>query len=303
MILVVGDVIDDILVRPEGALRRGTDRRAEIRRQPGGSAANQACWIAALGGRVRLAARVGAADLTRQQAIFAAAGVEAVLSGDAERPTGTIVVLVGPDGERSFLTDRGANAALNAADLPDRLLDGVRLLHLSGYAFFETEARAAVHRLAARARALGIPISVDPGSAGFLSEVGPAAFLDWSEGAAFCFPNADEAELLTGGAPSECQGGILAASYEVVVIKRGAAGAELVTRDGTCHRVAPAPVVTVDATGAGDAFLAGFLCARLAGAPLDACLARAAAAGASAVGILGGRPALGPTVTAASGGS
>ena len=44
--LVIGDVMTDVVVRPEGPVARGSDRRASITLQPGGSAANQAAWLA-----------------------------------------------------------------------------------------------------------------------------------------------------------------------------------------------------------------------------------------------------------------
>jgi hypothetical protein len=46
-ILVIGDVMTDVIVRPEGPLARGSDRRAAITVQAGGSMANQAAWLAA----------------------------------------------------------------------------------------------------------------------------------------------------------------------------------------------------------------------------------------------------------------
>ena len=54
------------------------------------------------------------------------------------------MALVDADGERSFLTDRGANNALEAADIPDGLIDGAAHIHLSGYSFFAPSPRAAV---------------------------------------------------------------------------------------------------------------------------------------------------------------
>ena len=58
-VLVVGDVMTDIIVKPEGPLNRGSDRRAAIRSRPGGSGANQAVWLGAMGADVRFVARVG----------------------------------------------------------------------------------------------------------------------------------------------------------------------------------------------------------------------------------------------------
>ena len=62
-ILVIGDVMTDVIVRPEGPLARGSDRRASIAFKPGGSAANQAAWLASFGVEVDFVGRVGAADV------------------------------------------------------------------------------------------------------------------------------------------------------------------------------------------------------------------------------------------------
>ena len=57
---------------------------------------------------------------------LAAAGVDAAVTIDPDAPTATVVVLVGPGGERTMLSDRGAAARLTTADLP--ALDGVEPL-------------------------------------------------------------------------------------------------------------------------------------------------------------------------------
>ena len=68
------------------------------------------------------------------------------------RPAG-FIALIDPDGERSFLTDRGANDALEADDIPDALIVQAALIHLSGYSFFAPSPRAAVPmRFGARER-------------------------------------------------------------------------------------------------------------------------------------------------------
>ena len=58
----------DLLVRPEGPLAVGTDRRASIVARPGGSAANQAAWLARFGVAVALVGRIGACDHAEQTA-------------------------------------------------------------------------------------------------------------------------------------------------------------------------------------------------------------------------------------------
>jgi sugar/nucleoside kinase (ribokinase family) len=279
----------DIVVKPEGALVVGSDRLATIRRLPGGSGANQAAWLAHFGVRTMFAGRVGRADLEERKRELAMCDVEPALAADDSVPTGAIVTLLAPDGERSFFTDRGANDRLCHADLPPRLLDGVDLVHVSGYSLFTPGPCAAVLDLFAEAGRRGIPWTIDPASSAFLEEVGAKNFLEWTRGAAICFPNAMEAATLTGAAQLERQLAILAAHYPLVVVKRGSEGAT--AAKGERRWSASAPVVrAIDTSGAGDAFLAAFLAAQLAGESMDACLGRAVAAGAMAVGRLGARP-------------
>ncbi len=284
-ILVVGDVMTDVVVRPEGPLAHGSDRRATIRFEPGGSAANQAAWLAAFGIAVDFVARVGAGDLEAESARLTAARVTPHLVGDPDRPTGRLVALIDPSGERSFFTDRGANEALVSADIPQALVAGAAQIHLSGYCFFAPSPRAAALDVIARAGATAV--SIDPASSEFLREVGPQNFVDWTRGASLLIPNADEAEVLTGAADPETQCARLAALYPLVVIKRGAEGC--VAAGGARRWTVPSPeVAVVDTTGAGDAFAAAFLAARLAGAGIGAALERAVAAGAEATTRLGG---------------
>ena len=289
-VLVVGDVMTDVIVVPEGPIVKGSDRRATVRSRPGGSGANQAVWLGAMGAEVVFAARVGADDLHMYENYFRGLGVIPMLAGDRAQPSGVLVTIVDPDGERSFLTDRGANLNLSAADLPGSLLDGIGMVMVSGYSFFAPGPRVAVQALFAEAKARGIAVAVDPASVGFLVEVGPAAFLEWTSGATAIFANESEAEALTGAVGYQAQMRALGARFETVLIKRGALGATIGGRDGVRVEL-PAPRVdVVDTTGAGDAFAAGFIAAQLAGADEAGALARGIAAGAKAVQSIGGQP-------------
>ena len=289
-ILVVGDTITDIIVIPEGPMVRGSDRRARIRSKPGGSAANHAVWLGKLGMNVTFVSRVAAADLDSSVAYFASRGVDARLTGDAELPSGVLISIVDDDGERSFLTDRGANLNLSATDLPANLLDGMSQLVVSGYSFFTEGPRAAVTALMKEARERGIATAVDPASVGFLREVGPESFLKWTQGTGTIFANLDEALELTGSVDINLQMQTLGRFYDRVVIKRGVAGAALGGRKGVTLSM-PAPQSdVVDTTGAGDAFAAAFLACELKGQPLDACLKAGIAAGSEAVTTIGGQP-------------
>ena len=279
----------DIIVRSEGPLVKGSDRRANILMRQGGSAANQAIWLAHFGVDVDFVGRVGAADLAAQQEIFRRAGVTPWLAGDARHETGRLIALIDPDGERSFLTDRAANEALTYEDIAKAPIENARLIHLSGYSLFAPSPRAAAITAMARARALDLPVSIDPASSGFLREVGPQQFLAWTAGATMIFPNGDEAGTLTGASDADEQLRQLAALFPIVVIKRGAGGAQMAAGEARWSMPAQACEV-VDTTGAGDAFIAAFLARWLSGSSPEQGLAAAIAAGSLATLSPGARP-------------
>jgi sugar/nucleoside kinase (ribokinase family) len=288
--VVVGDVINDVVVRPLGPMAVGTDTPSHVVAVPGGSGANQAAWLGSFEASVRFVGRAGREDAAIHRAALERHGVEALITVDEAALTGTIVVLVGPAGERSMFTDRGASLALCEEDLPAGLLEGASLLHVSGYSLFAEGPRAAVRRLWAAALGAGVTATVDPSSLAGLQAVGASSFLEWTAGAAIVFPNLDEGRLLTGCDEPEEIVATLLEHYPAVALKIGGAGAIVGSRDGRRFR-SPAPFATVvDTTGAGDAFSAGFLATWLDGGDLSTCAASAVAAAARAVAVVGARP-------------
>jgi sugar/nucleoside kinase (ribokinase family) len=232
---------------------RGHD--AGIAVTPGGSAAIASAWAVVEGANARVVGRIGD-DLAggALRAAVEARGVEPILSLDADRPTGTFLML---DGE--IRADRGANAQLAPANLPGRI-DADAVL-VSGYLAPETVA-AALERADADWIAL---------SAGSLEELPPRAdalLLD-----------EDEALRLTGAAPEEAVR-LLAERFRLACVTRGAGGAVAVL-DGE-REVAPGTPVSGHTLGAGDAFAAGLLVALARGAALDEALKAGCALGARA---------------------
>jgi ribokinase len=255
-LVVLGDLMVDVVARIAGPLAHASDTPAQISMQGGGSAANTAAWAASLGTSVALVCRVGDDDRGRG-AIAALHGVDIHAAVDPERPTGTCVVLVEPGGERTMLPDPGANdGPLPEIPLGDHL-------HVVGYALLRDGPRASALAAIERARAAGMTVSVDPSSWALLR---PGAIPDDVD---LLLPNEREAEHLTGD----------------MVVKLGAGGA----RWGDVH-VPAEPVIVVDTTGAGDAFAAGFLTARLKGAEPRGALAAGCHVAARAVAQVGARP-------------
>jgi sugar/nucleoside kinase (ribokinase family) len=265
--VVCGDVINDILVKPLDGVTPGSDTLATILGRPGGAAANQAAWMAHLGADVVFVGRAGARDVAYHRRELARVGVRAHLAADRDAETGSIVVMVAPDGERTMFTDRGANLRLRRSDVPAALLDGASALHLTGYTFCEPPLLEVALWLLGEARARGLAVTIDPGSAAFLARLEPAAFLRWTEGAAVCFPNRDEAAVLTGETHPHVMAARLTGHYGVVVVKLGGDGCVLATPGEAPVLVAAHPARATDTTGAGDAFCAAFLSKWLAAAP------------------------------------
>jgi sugar/nucleoside kinase (ribokinase family) len=259
---------------------------AQIRFHGGGSAANVAAWLAAAGADVALVARVGEDERGRDATEgLRAAGVDTRVVADPELPTGTCLVLVGPDGERTMAPDAGANDALGAEDLEDELLGEGSHLHVAGYSLLRAGSRPAACAAIGRARAAGMTVSVDPSSSALLS----ADFLDDAGGATLLLPNASEAHALTGDSDPERAGRSLARRIGEVVVTLGAAGA-LWTDGDAVLRAAAEQVDAVDSTGAGDAFAAGFLAERARGAGVAEALAAGCRLAARAVTTRGARP-------------
>lgn len=290
-VAVVGDLVTDIVAVHEGELATGSDTDARITITGGGSAANTAAWLAHLGVDVTLVGVVGddAAGAARL-AELRSAGVRCAVRVAAGAVTGSIVVLSG-GGDRTMLVDRGANALLTAADV-EGAVAGAALVHVSGYALFDPGTRAAGVAALAAAAAAGATASVDAASAAPLRSVGSSAFLSWTRAAHVLFANVDEARALLGSPPAAPDPGArhLAATFGgEVVLKHGAAGA--IWAHGPDVTAVPAvPAEVVDPTGAGDAFAAGYLAARLAGAPVEDALRAGAVQGAAAVSRVGARP-------------
>lgn len=260
VLAVVGDLVEDIVVWAGEPVRTATDTAARVFRSRGGSAAN----VAALaGGRVptRFIGRVGAdAAGDALVAELASRGVDVRVQREGR--TGTVVLLVDAEGERTMFPDRGASAELAGVD--PAWLDGVAWLHAPSYGFEREPMRGELLRLAALARDGRARTSLDASSTGLLAGLGVDAALELVRAFApdVLFANEDEAALLRLAG-----GGALAASVaRTVVVKHGPLPTDVIVHGELAARVDVPPVSGIrDLTGAGDAFAAGYLAATLAG--------------------------------------
>jgi sugar/nucleoside kinase (ribokinase family) len=289
-VVVVGDLMNDIVVVPRGPILPDTDTESQVRPRPGGSAANTAAWLGSLGTPVDFVGAVGDADAEIHAELFREGGVTPYLQVEPGMPTGIIVILVRGE-ERSMLTDRGANAAFSGATLTDALLDEAAVVHVSGYTIVKDYGSGAAQQIIRRARDRGIPISVTPGSYGYLAPYGAQRFLDDIRGVEILIPNLAEGRLLSGKDDPADVGTALLEHAPIVLLTRGSLGVILFRRDRPPLEVPPPPVAKlVDPTGAGDALAAGFLAHWVASRDPEAAVRAAVLVAARAVMLIGGRP-------------
>lgn len=297
-LVVLGDLLLDVVARADAGLRPGSDVDGTVRFRVGGSAANVARSFARLGGTATLISAVGRDGWgTRLVELVRADGVT-VRAVRVAGATGRLLALVGVDGERTFVTERGATDGICAADLRATWFRGVGALHVPAYGLIRDEPYGAARRAVELAREVAggrpLVVSVDLASYGPLRDLGVAVAKRRvaSLGPDLLFANRREAAALTGRRAHFTP---LLDLAPVVVVKEGASGCRVLWRTGREDgrlEVATTPIAATDTTGAGDAFAAGFLRTLMGTeAPVSsAILRRAALAGHRSAGDLLRRP-------------
>jgi len=244
---VIGDIVEDVVVLAGAPFAAASDTPSHIVRRRGGSGANVAMAAASLV-ETRFIGCVGD-DLAGRRLSVALMGLDVRLQTTAAAATGTVVVLVGADGERHMFPDRGANTHLRT--VPPDCLNDLTVLHVTAYSLDGGSTPAAVTGAMRRLR--GRVTSLDMSSQALLRQFGTDECNRLIErlDPAIVFANTDEAAVLGWSveAPSP---------RRVIVVKHGGAPA-LVRAPGGAWTVPIERQHAADTTGAGDAFAAGAL--------------------------------------------
>lgn len=252
----------------------------------GGGAVTTACALSRLGRKVNLIGVVGEAQFSVVEARLASFGVSAANLHRSKGKSG-VTVSISTKQDRSFFTYRGVNQNLSPYLIEERsLLHGAsaaRHVHLA-MPLSAVDCSAIVPIL----KSQGATVSIDVGHQ--LEWLQNKQNLEVLREMDFVLPNEKEAILLAGTPEDYLQ---LCRNLGVhrALVKLGAAGAVMMAGSEE-HRAASPNVKTVDTTGAGDAFDAGFIDAVLSGLPSKQCLEWACVCGALSTRAVGALDAL-----------
>ena len=196
--------------------------------------------------------------------------------------TSKTVILPVVNDDRRYLHTFGANAELRASDIDDAALDAAEVVYVGGYlmlpALREDELAARLMRARARGATVILDVALAAGSALSLADIGGLLAL-----ADYFVPNIDEARALTGETdPRRQTDCLIQHGAQRVLIKLGDRGTYVRSTEREFEIAAP-QVNTVEPSGAGDAFAAGYIHALLEGADAARCVQVGSALGASCV--------------------
>lgn len=262
-VLCIGEALIDMICTDRGS--RLADGQNFLKKA-GGAPANVAAAIAALGGKVDMAAKVGKdpfgqhlIDLLNEMGV----STQWIIQDPNAFTTFAFVSLM-EDGERDFYFNRGADGQLSIADLANLDLNEYGIVHFgSATGFLPGPLQATYLDLLDKAKAAGALISFDPNYRHLLFPNNTESFVTQSwhfiQACDFFKLSDEEALLITGQETVQAAATKLSAKTNAVfAITLGKEGTLLATSHGT-EIISSIPITPVDATGAGDAFVGAVL--------------------------------------------
>lgn len=262
-ILCIGEALIDMICTDKG---KSLSQGQHFLKKPGGAPTNVAAAIAALGGTVELAAKVGTDPFGKQLIeVMQEFGVSTrwILQDKKAFTTFAFVSLM-EDGERDFVFNRGADGELSRHEVDDIDLNEFSIIHFgSATAFLPGPLQVAYESLLQKALQQNIFISFDPNYRHLLFKTNKQSFIDQSwnflQSCSFFKVSDEEAMLITGKPTLEdATASLLEKTKAVFAITLGKDGTLLGANNST-NIIESIPVKPVDTTGAGDAFVGAVL--------------------------------------------
>jgi ribokinase len=287
-VVVIGDVMLDVVVKPDLDIAPTSDTPSRVRLSRGGSAANIAEALARGGHHVTYVGACGD-DLAAQlfEDTLRDVGIDAVLER-TDTTTGVVVAVVDAVGQRAMMTDRGANSRLGLEHVTRQLARAHDHLHVSGYTLLDPRTLDVGRVALETAQRLGRSTSVDVCSVAPLVAMSPRRFLEAARGASILFANEEEALVLTN-----CEEVVdaihrLSLDFDEVIVTLGEHGARA-RFAGVDYSVPSLSRDVIDTTGAGDAATGAYLAVRLLDGSVEGALGAAMMAASGVVAGLGSR--------------
>lgn len=262
-VLCIGEALIDMICTDRGTnLSKGQN----FLKKAGGAPANVAAAIAALGGGVDMAAKVGKdpfgvhiIELLKEMGV----DTQWVLQDEKHFTTFAFVSLM-EDGERDFYFNRGADGQLSSKDLSGLNLNEYSIVHFgSATSFLPGPLQSAYIDLLEQSKKAGAIISFDPNYRHLLFPNNTQSFIDqcWPfiEQAHFFKLSDEEAILITGcDTVHDAAASLRKKSKAVFAITMGKEGT-LLSMGDHLEMIGSIAITPVDATGAGDAFVGAVL--------------------------------------------
>jgi sugar/nucleoside kinase (ribokinase family) len=288
-VLSLGIFVVDVIARPIDRFpeRGKLELFNELEMHTGGCANNTAIGLARLGISVGTMGKIGQdgfGDFVLRTLNENGVDTQGIVR-DTKANTSFTFVMVASDGERTFFHYMGANAALSEADINLDLVKACKVLHVAGSLLmpsFDGEPTANILR---QAKAAGVTTSLDTvwdATGRWLKTLEPCLpYVD------IFLPSIEEAKQLTGHqSPPEIAQFLMDYGIQTVGLKMGERGSYVRTKGEELY-IPAYKVNVVDATGAGDAYVAGFLAGTVMGWDLKRTAELAAATGAACVTAIG----------------
>lgn len=264
-LVCLGEALIDLVGSDRAGI--GLARTERFQRAAGGAPANVAVGAARLGVSSGLIGKVGADPFGDYLATtLCDSGVDVTqLRRDPAAPTALALVSLAPDGEREFVFYHhgAADTRLRVDEIDEEYLRAAQLLHVGSISLIHEPARSATLRAVELAERHELMRSFDPNLRLSLwpsAAAARAAMLALTPRMNVIKVNAEELDFLTGGNDEAATRQLLVGDVELVLVTDGARGVRYLGRAGSGHVAGPA-VTAVDATGAGDAFVAALLAA------------------------------------------
>lgn len=265
---IITSIDDDNILKkfdlPKGSMQLVDTKKSEIIKAgtkqlrrvftSGGSSANTIHGLAMLGlnaGFIGSAGNDDTGDFFETD--MKNAGVNTILFRRSS-VSGTSVVFISPDSERTMATHLGAATELNAADLKKEFFNGYDILYLEGYLINNLSLVETACKMAKKSKML---VALDLASYNVVEanlqqfETVVRKFVD------ILFANELEAKVFTGLVPEKALA-LMSDSSEIAVLKVGYEGS-WIKRGEEIIKISSLPVNCYDTTGAGDLYAAGFL--------------------------------------------